>query len=198
MSATSIAPAGASAAGAAPADATSSWADKLKSSLTNPSTLLTAAGLGYNILAGNKQTPNLQAVTNAANAQAGQGAQLQSYLNNGTLPPGLQARLTDLAQQRLVLVSAPAGYGKSALMGHQLQHWPAGQALAWSAGVLLFAVLVGVCALVVWRNARGRGDAAADGVSAAEGAGAVRRDGRVGHAPLTRSRRPAYAPARSR
>lgn len=38
-----------------------------------------------------------------------------------------------LAGQRLVLVSAPAGYGKSALMAQQLQHWPGGQALAWVA-----------------------------------------------------------------
>lgn len=46
--------------------------------------------------------------------------------------PRLDGPLRDaLSTQRLVLVSAPAGYGKSALMAQQLRDWPAGVALAW-------------------------------------------------------------------
>jgi LuxR family maltose regulon positive regulatory protein len=46
--------------------------------------------------------------------------------------PRVDGPLRDaLATQRLVLVSAPAGYGKSALMVQQLHDWPAGVALAW-------------------------------------------------------------------
>ncbi|WP_280152265.1 LuxR C-terminal-related transcriptional regulator [Piscinibacter sp. XHJ-5] len=46
--------------------------------------------------------------------------------------PRLDGPLRDaLSTQRLVLVSAPAGYGKSALMAQQLRDWPSGVALAW-------------------------------------------------------------------
>lgn len=71
-SAGSLAPAGGSGGsggGNTPADATSSWADKLKSALTNPSTLLAAGGLGYNIFQGQKSTANQTALTDLANAQ---------------------------------------------------------------------------------------------------------------------------------
>ncbi len=68
----SIAPAAPSAAGTTPADATSSWGDMLKKGLTsNPLTAaISAAGLGYNILQGQKTTANQGALTQAAQTNA--------------------------------------------------------------------------------------------------------------------------------
>jgi hypothetical protein len=64
----------------------------------NANWLLPAAGLGYEALS---QTPpkGTNALTSEANQLAGQGQQLQSYLNTGTLPPGAQNSLNQAAQQ---------------------------------------------------------------------------------------------------
>lgn len=74
----SIAPASAT----APADATSSWADKLTKGIGNSLTsnplglALGAAGLGFNILNGQKQTANQGALTDLAGKSVGQSADL--------------------------------------------------------------------------------------------------------------------------
>lgn len=73
---------------------------------------LAGAGLGYSMLQGNKLTGNVQNVTNAANQEAGQGAQLQQYLQNGTLPPGMQAAVdnaTKAAKARIISGYASRG-----------------------------------------------------------------------------------------
>lgn len=113
-SAAGIASGAPAAASGTPADATSSWGDMLKKGLTsNPlGTALTAAGLGYNILQGQKQTANQgalsqaagqasqnsTALTNAGVSQVNanqanaapilaQGEALTQYLSTGQLPP---------------------------------------------------------------------------------------------------------------
>ncbi len=73
---------------------------------------LGAAGLGYNILAGQKATANVNAVTNAAAQESAQGATLQSYLQNGNLPLGLQAQVdnaTKAAKARIISGYAARG-----------------------------------------------------------------------------------------
>lgn len=115
--ASSLAPAAPAAASGTPADATSSWADKLiggasKSITNNPLGIgLGVAGLGYNILNGQKQTANTAALADAASkaganntrltdagiAQVGtnqanaadigaKGKDLEQYLATGQLP----------------------------------------------------------------------------------------------------------------
>lgn len=76
IGATSLAPGAAAAGSTTPADATSSWADMLKKGLTsNPlGTAISAAGLGYNILNGQKQTANQGALTQVAQQAADRGA----------------------------------------------------------------------------------------------------------------------------
>lgn len=89
VAASSLAPAAATATGTAPADATSSWVDKLKEGLSkglvNPSTWLTAAGLGYNILQGQKTSANQQALTDIAKqAAANQNTLTQAGIKSAT------------------------------------------------------------------------------------------------------------------
>lgn len=51
---------------------------------------LAGLGLGYNILQGQQTSPEMKALGANAAALNAQGQQLMSYLQNGTLPPGLQ------------------------------------------------------------------------------------------------------------
>jgi len=67
----------------------------------NPGLLISGAGLGYEML--NKAsnplsgTPGYNQISNTAGSLATQGQQLTSFLQNGTLPPGVQGALTQAA-----------------------------------------------------------------------------------------------------
>lgn len=98
--ASSTAAGGAPATPATPSSPISSLLGSAENSLTkNPLGVgLGVAGLGYNILQGQKQTANQKALqgdaaTATANSTtlADKGAALQQYLTNGTLPPNYQS-----------------------------------------------------------------------------------------------------------
>jgi hypothetical protein len=93
----------------------------LKSLTSNPlGTALGAAGLGYNIYSGQKQTANQNALTADANtatgnstALMGQGEALQQYLTNGTLPPAYQQQVDQaIADAKTSAISNAAAQGQ--------------------------------------------------------------------------------------
>lgn len=72
----------------------SSFANILKS---NPSTAISAAGMGLNALKSNTQLQGQEALAATASQTATQAKQLQEYLEKGTLPPGVQASVNQAA-----------------------------------------------------------------------------------------------------
>lgn len=98
-------------AGAAGASGSPSFLSQLISGATNSVTknplgiLAAGAGLGLDVLRGNQTDPNAKQLAAEAPGLQAQGAaitaagtQLTSYLQNGTLPPGQQAQLTEAVQ----------------------------------------------------------------------------------------------------
>lgn len=70
------------------------------------------AGLGLNLLKGNPTDPNAAKLQEQANQLGAQGAQLQQYLSNGTLPPAMKASLdqaTKAAKARIISNAAANG-----------------------------------------------------------------------------------------
>jgi len=120
------APAAGQAAGAAPSSSISdllksTGSGALKSLTSNPlGTALGAAGLGYNILSGQKQSANQKALTgNAQQATANsnqmvqQGEALQKYLTDGTLPPAYQQQVDQAIQAaKTTAISNAAAQGQ--------------------------------------------------------------------------------------
>lgn len=73
------------------------------------------AGLGYNIFEGQKTSANEKALEASAASQAASGAQLQNYLNTGTLPPGVQAQVDQAtAAAKARIISGYASRGQNA------------------------------------------------------------------------------------
>lgn len=88
----------------------------------NPlATGLGIAGLGYNIYEGQKNTANIQSLTNIANKASGdsaslvsEGQALQQYLTNGTLPPQYMQTISNaLADAKANAISNAAAQGQS-------------------------------------------------------------------------------------
>ena len=65
----------------------------------NPSLALTGALLGNDALRGNQTPKGENAISATATQLGAQATQLESYLTNGTLPPGAQTALNQAAQQ---------------------------------------------------------------------------------------------------
>ena len=85
--------AGGTAAGetAAPGFLDKLWSGATNSVTKNPLGVALAGGaLGYNMLQGNKTSPEMDAMSRNAGALNAQGQELMKYLQSGTLPPGLQ------------------------------------------------------------------------------------------------------------
>jgi uncharacterized protein YdbL (DUF1318 family) len=73
---------------------------------------LAGAGLGYNILQGQKQSAAVRAMQDQANSQGAVGAQLESYLTQGKLPPGMQTKVdqgTAAAKARAISNAGTSG-----------------------------------------------------------------------------------------
>ena len=77
--------------------------------------LVGAGGLGYNILKNSGATPATKAVEQQAQSAGAQGQQLESYLANGTLPPGAQ-RYVD-AQSAAQKASIQSKYAQLGMSG---------------------------------------------------------------------------------
>lgn len=60
----------------------------------NAGLLLGAGSLGLDVIKGDQQLPGQPQISNIANQLSSQSTQLQSYLTNGTLPPGVATALT--------------------------------------------------------------------------------------------------------
>lgn len=117
----SILPNAASAASTGGTAASPSFFDSLVSGASNSLTKnplgigVATAALGYDVLKGNPDSAaekNLQSTANTLSGQAGAltatGQQLTSYLQNGTLPPGQQAEVTQAVAARKAQIIANA------------------------------------------------------------------------------------------
>lgn len=91
----------------------------------NPLGILAAgAGLGLNMLKGNKDPEGLDAIRAGAESLKSTGSVLQSYLQTGTLPPGMQASVdlaTKAAKARIIQNHANRGLSADPTKNSALQ-----------------------------------------------------------------------------
>lgn len=73
-------------------------ANLLKAGSANSNLILPAVGMGLTALHGNQALPGEKALEATAKQEAAQGSQLQSYLQSGTLPPGIDAGLRSASE----------------------------------------------------------------------------------------------------
>jgi hypothetical protein len=94
----------------APSATTSPWSALTK----NPAAVLSGVGLVSNLISGNQMSSEQAALTARANSLGAGGAGLESSLQSGVLPPGLQASLQAAsAQAQASIRGFYAGHGMS-------------------------------------------------------------------------------------
>lgn len=116
-----VANAGAGASGIAAPGTSGNFLDSLTAGATKAVTnnplgiALSAGGLGYSVLEGQKVSANEQALQAAAGTQAGQGQALSNYIQTGQLPPGMAAQVANAtAAAKAAIISGYASRGQNA------------------------------------------------------------------------------------
>lgn len=92
----------------------------LEKGLTSPNALISAGGLAMNAIKGQQALPGQNALAQQAATANAQGAQLQSYLTNGTLPQGVQQSIDQATQSTIASIrSQHAAQGTSGSSAEQ-------------------------------------------------------------------------------
>jgi hypothetical protein len=100
--------------------------------MANPGAAISAGGLGLAAIRGNQPVKGEKQLQEEAAQMGAQGQQLQSYLQNGTLPPGVEQSINQAAEARKAAIRSQ--YANSGSSGSSAEQQDLAAVDAWSQG----------------------------------------------------------------
>jgi hypothetical protein len=108
----------------------------------NSNLVIPALGIGYEAIAGQQQPKGYNQTLSAAEQTANQSQQLESYLQNGTLPPGVQSSINEATQAAQASIRSKYASMGSSGSSAEAQELQAAQTAAVSQGAQIATQLL--------------------------------------------------------